>query len=99
MDFFHVPYLNYLFFNKPLSAYISNFDITLVYSNCNSALLSVSLCYNSILSPLTAQNPCLDNNGGCEHHCENDNGVKVCSCRPGFRVSPFDPHRCVGKLS
>ncbi|VDL95498.1 unnamed protein product [Schistocephalus solidus] len=41
------------------------------------------------------QNPCLENNGGCDHHCENINGIASCTCRPGYTQSPTDAKKCI----
>lgn len=31
-------------------------------------------------------NPCIQNNGGCEHNCEYQYGAKKCSCKRGFEL-------------
>ena len=30
---------------------------------------------------------CAEQNGGCDHFCENSVGSHVCTCRPGFEIS------------
>lgn len=46
---------------------------------------------------ITAIDPCLDNNGGCQHHCTNNHGRAQCQCYPGFHLS-YDRLSCVGKF-
>ena len=41
-----------------------------------------------------AVNPCTRGNGGCQHHCKNNGGKAVCSCKPGFKV---DDKSCVDR--
>ena len=42
-------------------------------------------------------NECLNNNGGCDQTCTNNNGSYSCSCNIGFVLAP-DERSCYGKL-
>ncbi|ELU00051.1 hypothetical protein CAPTEDRAFT_153449 [Capitella teleta] len=39
-------------------------------------------------------NPCLVNNGGCQHHCTNREGEAECGCYDGFRPRGRSARRC-----
>ncbi|KAH7698650.1 Calcium binding EGF domain containing protein, partial [Aphelenchoides avenae] len=41
-----------------------------------------------------AIDPCIENRGGCHHHCVNDNGRARCQCYPGFKLDR-DQKTCV----
>eukprot|EP00058_Branchiostoma_floridae_P000956 XP_002586444.1 hypothetical protein BRAFLDRAFT_105223 [Branchiostoma floridae] len=41
----------------------------------------------------TDVNECADNNGGCDHFCQNSVGSYRCTCRPGYQLSGSS--RCV----
>ena len=42
---------------------------------------------------------CTDNNGGCQHYCNNTVGSFGCSCRPGYRIAVKigETYNCTGK--
>ena len=39
---------------------------------------------------------CTDDNGGCQHICNNTGGSYYCSCNPGYSVN-LDQQNCTGK--
>ena len=54
------------------------------------------MCKVQMLTYMFADtDPCRDNNGGCEHRCENDNGRPVCKCYKGYVLSR-DGRSCEG---
>lgn len=70
------------------------------HSFINPSVISIQtldLC--KLLCPLQKQqhlaiDPCLENKGGCQHHCVSENGKAHCQCYPGFRLS-YDRRTCV----
>ena len=42
-------------------------------------------------------NECEASNGGCQHHCVNNNGSYICQCNKGF-VLDHNGKSCTGKL-
>ena len=43
-------------------------------------------------------NECGDNNGGCDQHCQDDDGSYFCYCSPGY-VLDKDMYRCLGNAN
>jgi len=41
---------------------------------------------------------CLDNNGGCDHTCNNAIGSYTCTCRDGYKLLD-DKHKCEGSMN
>ena len=56
--------------------------------------LKVAGCFIHLQS--TAVNECLQNNGGCEHNCQNTQGSFTCTCNSGFTLNS-DQRRCTGQ--
>ena len=43
-------------------------------------------------------NECSSNKGGCQQICNNRRGAsRTCSCYRGYKTSPFDSKKCIGK--
>ena len=42
---------------------------------------------------------CGSTNGGCEQVCVDTDGGYYCKCDPGYETHPYDPKKCVGKLT
>ncbi|VEL17994.1 unnamed protein product, partial [Protopolystoma xenopodis] len=40
-------------------------------------------------------NECIEGTHNCEQICTNTDGSFLCSCEPGFKISPFDSSKCL----
>ena len=51
--------------------------------------------YNKAI--ITDINECSDNNGGCNHYCNNTIGSYYCSCKEGYQLTEDNPLKCEGQ--